>query len=282
MANTRLGFVGAGFVGGAMIRGFSGYFPIFVYDRYQKIGSLEEVVENSDVVFLSLPSPAEADGSCDTTIVDEMLYEINELCLDGDDPLAVVIRSTIPPDYFSEAGATGPVLLKTSTPFNRLNIVYMPEFLTARTADLDFIMSSRFILGVSDPDELTPGDTLVRQVFNERFPRTRVAVMTWEEASFVKYATNTFFTVKVSFFNELYDACELHEVNPQHVIEEVMNDGRIGRSHFRVPGPDGRRGWGGACFPKDTAAYIKLAEGNSTMVEAAREVNNRVRKGDNE
>jgi len=266
--------IGAGFVGGAMIRGFSGYFPITVYDKDQKIGNINDVVDYSDILFLSLPTPERADGSCNTDIVESVLDEI-EARVDIQEReryLPVVIRSTLPPDYFSRA----------AWDFSLLNIVYMPEFLTARTADLDFIMSSRFIIGVNDPNELTPGDLRVKNVFNERFPRTRVAIMTWEEASFVKYAVNTFFTVKVSFFNELFNVCDSFDVDPQNVIEEVMNDGRIGRSHFKVPGPDGKRGWGGACFPKDSAAYIKFANGDSTMVEAAREVNNRVRRGDND
>ena len=71
--STRLGFIGAGFVGGAMIRGFSGYNPITVYDKGQGQGSIEEVVENSDVIFVAVPTPMRQDGSCDTRILEDVL-----------------------------------------------------------------------------------------------------------------------------------------------------------------------------------------------------------------
>lgn len=267
MSDVILGFVGAGFVGGAMIRAFSGYFPTVVYDKGLGLGSLEEV-SKADVIFLSLPSPEEEDGSCDTSIVDGVLKQLNTV-YSADvrvDTTPVVIRSTLPPEFFYSAQQR----------YKRLNIVFMPEFLTARTADLDFIMSSRFIIGVSDVNEPTDGDNLVLEVFDRRFPRTRKVFMTWEEASLVKYGTNNFFCVKISFFNELFDVCERLDVDPKIVIEEIMNDGRIGRSHFQVPGPDGKRGWGGACFPKDSAAFVAFS-GGSLMVEAAREVNETVR-----
>jgi len=276
MDNVRLGFVGAGFVGGAMIRAFSGYFPCIVYDKDKKIGSLKEVVGESDVIFLSLPTPEGEYGQCDTTILDSVLREINEMCVTvrcpGDPtPLPIVVRSTVTPTWFYEASERN----------EHLEIFYMPEFLTARTADLDFIMSSRFILGTDDPDCPSLSARMIDEVFEARFPRTPFKIMTWEEASLVKYATNCFFTVKISFFNELYEICNSLAVDGKKVIEEVMNDGRIGRSHFKVPGPDGSFGWGGACFPKDSSEWENgFGVDASDMVSAARKVNERVRRDD--
>lgn len=269
MGDTSLGFIGAGFVGGAMIRAFSGYAPITIYDKGLNIGTLNSVIRNSDMVFLSLPTPEKANGACDTSIIESVMDEI-DLMLDiyeEPEPMPVVIRSTTDPNWFSCA----------DNKYRHIDLMFMPEFLTARSADLDFIMSSRFIFGVGDPEFPTEGQRLVQTVFENRFPRTRQVVMSWEEAALVKYATNNFFCVKISFFNELFDVCEALGVNGTNVIEEVMNDGRIGRSHFKVPGPDGKRGYGGACFPKDSAAFAKISDPNNTMVTAAREVNRRVR-----
>lgn len=271
VSGIRLGFVGAGFVGGAMIRGFSNFFPITVFDKGKQIGSLEEVAKNSDVIFLCLPTPEGPNGECNTSIVHSVLMDLHsalenaELC-----DKEVVIRSTIPPEWISSV----------SRGFDRFTILFMPEFLTARCADLDFITSSRFIIGTAEPED-TIDYLFTQTVFERRFPGTPVKIMTWEEAAMLKYAVNNFFCVKVSFFNEIYDMCVNMGVDPDRVIHEMLNDGRIGRSHFQVPGPDGKRGFGGACFPKDSAAYCHIASAvdvEPIMVEAARKVNKRVRR----
>lgn len=271
MTDVRLGFIGAGFVGGAAIRAFSNWFPITVYDKDKRIGSIEEVAQNSDVIFLSLPTPEGPNGACDTRILTSVLNDLNSAFENYDlSDKEVVIRSTVPPEWISQI-ARG---------FDRFTLLFVPEFLTARCADIDFINSTRFIIGVSDPDEFEDYQQTF-YVFATRFPGTPIKIMTWEEAALIKYAVNNFFCVKVSFFNEIYDICVNMGVNPDKVIQEVLNDGRIGRSHFQVPGPDGMRGYGGACFPKDSAAYLHIAEDvgvEPTMVSAAREVNRRVRK----
>ena len=158
--------------------------------------------------------------------------------------------------------------------------MFVPEFLTERTADQDFLASPRFIIGtesITSPQDYEK----TKRVFEERFPRTRISILTWEEAAMVKYATNNFFTVKLSFFNELYNLALEVGANPEKVIEETINDGRIGRSHFKVPGPDGNFGWGGHCFPKDNRAYKAFAEElgiDVKMVDAAWDVNESMRE----
>jgi len=267
----RLGFIGSGFVGGAMIRGFSNFFPISVYDKGKDIGSLKHVVENSDVIFLCLPTPEDVNGECDTSIVHSVLMDLHSalenahLC-----DKEVVIRSTVPPEWISSV-ARG---------LDRLTLLFMPEFLTARCADLDFINSNRFVIGTGEPAD-SMDYIMTKAVFERRFPGAPVKIMTWEEAAMLKYAVNNFFVVKVSFFNEIYDMCVNMDVDPDRVIHEMLNDGRIGRSHWQVPGPDGKRGYGGACFPKDSAAYCHIARAvdvEPIMVTAARKVNQRVRR----
>ena len=270
---VRLGFVGAGFVGGAMIRGFSGYFPMEVYDKGKGIGSLRAVVERSDVIFVAVPTPMRATGECDTRIVMEVVEEINHAVkvLDRtNDKIEVVIRSTVPPNF----------LIELWTICAHIKLLYMPEFLTERTADLDFINAPRFVIGSYSPEDHEEWMNLVAAL-RERFPRTRITTMSYQEASLVKYGTNTFFSVKLSFFNELYRVAEKLGADPNVVIQEILQDGRIGRSHFQVPGHDGDFGWGGHCFPKDNRAYAVIAGDDSLMVDAAWEVNNKVRENRN-
>lgn len=268
----QLGFIGAGFVGGAMIRGFSGYNPMEVYDKGKGIGSLRGVAEFADVIFISVPTPMNKDGSCDTRIIQSVIGEIDEaLSVAGreEDKVEVVIRSTVPPEFLNH--------MKQYT--NTCSILFIPEFLTERTSDLDFINAPRFIIGTNNPEN--PDEYMKTvQVFEERFPKTRIPIMTFTEASLVKYGTNNFFCIKLSYFNEVYRVAKEHGVeNPNDIIEEILQDGRIGRSHFQTPGHDGDFGWGGQCFPKDNRAFSHISGSEyNEMVNAAWEVNNKIRQ----
>ena len=261
MSTPTVGIIGNGFIGGAIYKGFSPITEVKIHDKdpLRNAHTLEEVIDQ-DVIFLCIPTPmVKETGQCSTK---NLLGVLNGVIGHSkfDQSKTVVIKSTIPPDFFQSL--TNP------------QIVYMPEFLTERTAELDFLQSSRFIFGVSD-GITTPKD--VTRLFYTRFPGARQVVVSWETASMIKYATNNFFTVKLSFFNELSRICEeLPPVDRKAVVEELLQDGRIGRSHFAVPGPDGQRGWGGHCFPKDNRAlsYFARQLGLSTqMIDAAWKVN---------
>jgi UDPglucose 6-dehydrogenase len=102
--------------------------------------------------------------------------------------------------------------------------------------------------------------------------------MTAEEASFVKYGINSFLASKVLWMNQFYDIVEKHGSNYNAIINAVSGDPRIGTSHTSVPGFDGKRGFGGACFPKDTAAFLNFAEDFSVLREVIN-ANNDYRSG---
>jgi len=277
-AIPSIGLIGLGFVGGAMYKGFAGHTDIYCYDKDRNVGSYDEVA-NADIIFVAVPTPMHPDGSCDTRIIESVLENLEFEFKNRTVRKPVVIRSTVPP-YFCARMA--------ELYGGWMEIIFMPEFLTERTATLDFIQSSRFILG-TDPDsfvngrfdsQMNPDVMMVAELFRSRFPKTRIPILTWQEASLVKYATNTFFTIKLSFFNELFGVCGAAGANPDNVIGEVLEDGRIGRSHFAVPGHDGDFGWGGHCFPKDNRAYAAIVSAlglKSLMADAAWDVNEVVR-----
>jgi len=267
----NVGIIGLGFVGGATSRAFAQYANVRVYDKYKNIGTIKEVAEQA-VVFVCVPTPMRADGSCDTSIVESVVADLSTF---PNADREVVIKSTCPPAFFSKLQATYPLAG---------TIIFNPEFLTERTADLDFIQSTRFIFGVELPN--AAAKFIVLKLHEERFPGTRLAVMHWEEAAMVKYGCNVFFTVKLSFFNELARVCEKLNgfTSFPTVINEILQDGRIGRSHFQVPGHDGDKGWGGVCFPKDNRAFSIFAKElcvNSHMADAAWQVNQEVRSDRN-
>ena len=97
--------------------------------------------------------------------------------------------------------------------------------------------------------------------------------MTGEEASFVKYSINTFLAMKVTFFNQLYDVIGETNANFATIIKAIGADDRIGPSHTKVPGFDGKQGYGGACFPKDVSAFTKYSN-KLTLLEKCVIINN--------
>lgn len=262
-----IGVIGAGFVGGALIRGFAHYTDVKFYDKI-KGGDFKEACDQ-DVIFVAVPTPMEPSGAVNTTIVEEVVADIH----DTTQFKPVVLRSTLPPQFFPRVQAD----------FFNNEIIYMPEFLTERTADLDFINATRFIIGTDGGNYKSISDEArkVVELFEGRFPRTRVVLMSWEAASLVKYGTNNFFAVKLSYFNELAKVAKSFGEDSDEVINEILQDGRIGRSHFQVPGHDGDYGWGGHCLPKDNRGYSNFARLQGIITEvadAAWSVNKRVRK----
>jgi UDPglucose 6-dehydrogenase len=159
--------------------------------------------------------------------------------------------------------------------------VFNPEFLTEANALDDMRNQNRIILGGPRPWINT-----VKQVFQTAFPKVPLIKTSSTTAEMVKYVTNNFLTVKVSFANEMYQVCEALDksglnVDYDKVIEYAKYDSRLGSSHWSVPGPDGDFGAGGHCFPKDINAMIDVAKNlnvKPTVLKAAWEKNLEVRK----
>ena len=100
--------------------------------------------------------------------------------------------------------------------------------------------------------------------------------MSSTDASFVKYGINTFLATKLTFFNEFYDAVKNFGGNYGRISNAIGTDPRIGHSHTRVPGFDGKRGFGGACFPKDVSAFINFTT-QTPLLEYVMDRNNQYR-----
>ena len=246
----KIGIVGKGFVGSAVQNGFSPNTgcdaEVRVYDKNpsRSLHSLEETVNESDVVFISVPTPAGIDGKIDLTILNDAINDINEVSINRE--TIFLVRSTVVPGTTSNIQQT----------FPKLRIVFNPEFLTERSANFDFINQTRFILGGSK-DNTTKVADLFRDRFGESIP---VIETNYETAELIKYMNNCFFATKVSFLNEMYQVAEKSGVDWELAVDGFVRDGRIGHSHMNVPGPDGKFGFGGSCFPKDIQAMINHGE----------------------
>ena len=246
----NIGIIGFGFVGSSVAYGFSpqtgfdgAVLRVYDKDPARCTHSLDDVLEHSDYIFLSVPTPSNVNGSINLSILDEVVEEISAKGTKED--CVVLIRSTVVP------GTTRTFAEK----YTNLTFVFNPEFLTERSAKFDFINQARFILG-GEPEHTGK----VADLFRIRFGSSTPTIETnFETAEFIKYMNNCYFATKVSFMNEMRLIADSSGVDWQTAVDGFVRDGRIGHSHLQVPGPDGRYGFGGSCFPKDIQAMMTYA-----------------------
>lgn len=268
MINMKIGIIGNGFVGSAIMHGFILHVDdIMIYDKNPKRSthSMKDLVNESDVIFICVPTPMFESGECDLSIVESVSKELSQYsCIDKK---VVVIKSTVVP------GTTE----RLANKYPKMNFVFNPEFLTERKARLDFINTSRIVLGSNN----TLANDIVEKLYRLRFPYTKIIKTDFGTAQLIKYMCNCFFATKVSFMNEMYQICEAIKGDWEKAIEGFITDGRIGNSHIDVPGHDGDLGFGGKCFPKDLNAMIKRAEElgvSPDVMKGVWEKNKQVRK----
>ena len=258
----KLGIVGHGFVGKATDWAFEGIEKFIVDPLYKT--SIDDLKKfDPDIIFVCVPTPMAEDGSQDNLTLFSVVKELSKKCLDS----TIVIKSTVIPGMLEDLK----ILNK--------KIIYNPEFLREKHANEDFMNSKMIILG-GDRGEASKVSKFYLD-YSKCITKQHV-FMDLISASFVKYAINTFLATKVLFFNELNDLYSKSSASDdwKSIIEIISLDGRIGSSHMNVPGHDGRRGFGGACFPKDTQALLKYAASigvNLSALETVINKNNLIR-----
>ena len=244
MKQTKIGIVGQGFVGTAIREGLSHIFDMQTYDKFKKeastCSSLQELSKKVEILFVCLPTPMNKDGSCNLSIIESVIEELDGYSNNN----IAIIKSTIPP------GTTE----RLNSQCQNLKVVFSPEFLTEANFIDDFKNQNRVIIGGP-----RPASTKVKNLFTKAFPGITIIKTGSNTAESVKYFTNCFLAVKVGFANEFKQICDRMDVDFDKVVEYGLYDKRIGSTHFSVPGPDGRLGFGGSCFPKDLNALISIA-----------------------
>ena len=261
----KVGIIGQGFVGTAVNEGLKQYHKIETYDiaKASTCKSLEELSKKSDVVFVCLPTPMKDNGSCYTEIVEDTLLGLDVV----NKCKTIVVKSTVPP------GTTE----MWNEKFKNIQIVFNPEFLTEANAIEDFKNQNRIIIGAS-----RKVGAKIKSIYSKVFPKVPIIKTSATIAEMIKYFTNCFLAMKVSYANEIYQICEKLDIDYDKVVEYAIRDERIGTSHLNVPGPDGDFGFGGHCFPKDLNALINLAEKQGlgldiNVLKATLDTNNRQR-----
>lgn len=236
-----------------------------ILDKNYKEGRLnfttdyKESYKNADIVFIGVGTPEREDGSANLDYVFEVCRQIAEN-LEND--CLVVIKSTVP------IGTNDKV--EDFLRYNLVNNVHVevasnPEFLSQGTAVYDTLNASRIVIGV----ESKKAEMMLREVY-ERFGQP-IVVTNRRSAEMIKYASNDFLALKISFMNEMANVCEVVGANIEDVAKGMSYDSRIG-SKFLNAG----LGYGGSCFPKDTKALHWLANDHGyeiKTIKATIEVN---------
>jgi len=251
----KTGVIGCGFVGKAVVASFSsrlepGDYKICVFDP--KINndadgyysSAADVVSECNVNFVCVPTPTDfKKGRQDLTILDQVMAEVAPVARKTGN--VVVIKSTIAPGTMD----------RYDKEFPGVSLVHNPEFLTEANYIKDFKNQKTVILGSHD----NTAAASVAELYEAARIGERFSIVGPLEAEFAKYGTNTFLATKVAFFNELAVLCEKAGASFDSVREMIAADDRIGHGHTLVPGPDGLKGFGGKCFPKDMLALIEAS-----------------------
>jgi UDPglucose 6-dehydrogenase len=266
----KVGIVGNGFVGNALYENFKNFVEVEVHDLVTEKStvSLQELVDFADVIFVCVPTPSNTDGSCNTIYVENVVKHIYSL----DKYANVVIKSTVPP------GTTSALAAK----FPEMSLAFNPEFLTEANSHNDFRDQKLIVIG----SEVEQFRNQLREFYVQFVLKcskendAKVVCVEPSEAEMFKYLANCFLATKLTFANEMYQLCLSSGIDYSRLSQIAELDERLGKTHWKVPGSDGKLGWGGSCFPKDTNALVSFARTNDSplvLLEQAIDLNNKHR-----
>jgi UDPglucose 6-dehydrogenase len=211
-------------------------------------------LSDCDFVFLCVPTPQDSDGSADLSYVIKAAKDLNVILKKN---AILVTKSTVPVNAWKD--------IVIALDRKDVTIVSNPEFLREGTAISDFFHPDRIVVGSNNLEKAKEVANLYQQ---EKVP---TIVTDNSSAELIKYASNSFLAIKLTFVNEIAALCEAVGANANDVLQGMGQDSRIG-SKYLQPGP----GWGGSCFPKDVRALRVTAENNSinmTLLSAALDSN---------
>jgi UDPglucose 6-dehydrogenase len=217
--------------------------------------SIADGVDNSQVVFIAVPTPPQSDGSVDLTYIERVAREIAAVLKSY---RVIVDKSTVPVK-------TGEKVADTIRRYNKagaeFDVVSNPEFLREGCAVDDLMHPDRIVIGANSDRALE----LMRKIY-EPF-MAPVMVTDINSAELIKHAANSFLALKISYINAVSAICEATGADVQKVADGIGADKRIGRSFLSAG-----LGYGGSCFPKDIAAFIAISDQLGTPFNLLKEV----------
>ena len=224
--------------------------------RLRFTNSIEDGLDNSQVVFIAVPTPPQADGSVDLTYIERVAREIAGVLKPGQYRV-IVDKSTVPVK-------TGEKVADTIRRYNKdaeFDVVSNPEFLREGCAVPDLMNPDRVVIG-SSSDKATD---LMKRIY-EPF-KAPILVTDVNSAELIKHAANSFLSMKISYINAVAAICEAAGADVEMVADGIGMDKRIGRNFLNAG-----LGYGGSCFPKDVKAFIAIAKQLGTPFKLLEEV----------
>src|SRR3954469_4808860 len=211
--------------------------------RLRFTGSIKEGVDNSQIVFIAVPTPQGNDGQVDLSFIEKVAREIAQVLTDY---RVIVDKSTVPVK-------TGEKVAESIKRYNRhgakFDVVSNPEFLREGCAVGDLMHPDRIVIGAQSQQAVD----LMKKVY-EPF-MAPILVTDINSAELIKHAANSFLALKISYINAVSAICEASGADVEKVADGIGMDRRIGRNFLNAG-----LGYGGSCFPKDIAAFIAISE----------------------
>lgn len=195
------------------------------------------------------------DGSCDAGILEDVLTHFKDYS--G----VIISKVTAVPSVYKQLNELYP------------NLVHAPEFLTAANANFEYANATFSVIGGRISAYVREAERIIRLGQTDLKEVHHCSI---EEAALAKYVINSYLATKVVFMNEIKSLADNAGIEYSNVIDIIKLDHRIGNTHMKVPGPDGKLGYGGACFPKDVSALLKYAESldtNLNIIDTANKKN---------
>jgi len=233
----KIGIVGLGIIGSACKFGFEklGH-KVLVHDIIMET-KLNDLID-CEIIYVCVPTPSNEDGSCNTTIVEQVVLNLKELNYQG----IIAIKSTVKPT------TTQKLIEQTD-----LKICFVPEFLRERCAITDFTENHDLLAIGTDSEYIF---NLVKKCHGN-YPKNVVQLKP-TEAELLKYYSNVYNALKITFANEVYEICQKLNVNYSDIKNAFIKRGTTKDIYLDVN--DNFRGYAGMCLPKDTKALDSLVK----------------------
>lgn len=242
MIHDKIGIIGLGFVGSAIRDAFlNAIQPLVLRDPWKGYNSTYDELKDCSAIFVAVPTPQSDDGTCDTSALESVLQDLSKVNYRG----VIISKCTAPPRTYARLQEFYP------------NLVHAPEFLTAANASEDYANGTFAFIGGQVGAYMRDAERVI-SISQPNLQTVRYCSIA--EASLAKYTINSFMATKVVFMNEIEKLATELDCDYGLIASLIKSDPRIGKSHLQVPGPDGKYGFGGACFPKDTSALLKFAK----------------------
>jgi UDPglucose 6-dehydrogenase len=245
--NNTIGIIGYGMVGKAVEFGFSKTSLIISDPKYNTTTISDVCSEDPAAIFVCVPTPTD---DSNYQLLKNVLTEIKQTGYTG----LTVVKSTV-----------------LSHHLDTFDVLYNPEFLSRATSFNDLVNPPMIIIGGSRANELL-------DIYNaySTVDTSNAFLVDIPTACLAKYTMNSFYALKVTYMNSIYDIANSTDANYNQLIAILGAHPWMGTHHFNVPGPDGQRGFGGPCLPKDAEAFAK--QFNIKLLATALELNTEYRK----